>query len=261
MNPIEAIAKYKDSVAKICLKRRGETIGNGSAFLVSDGIVTNSHVITKQYDAMSLMFDNSHSGDPNAYIHLTHEEVGNAMKVESPEQDYDYAFLQLSNPTFKGRPRLKLGDCASLAVGEQVLFMGFPFEYDRLTCHVGYVSSIYKNCGADMVQIDGSINGGNSGGPLIDLKTGKVAGIITRAETGFIKEQFDELLGVLRNYEEILKDDGTRPTMTMGDVEILATLRDSFASLKQMATNVERSANVGIGFAVSARYLGEAISR
>jgi hypothetical protein len=49
------------------------------------------------------------------------------------------------------------------------------------------------------------VNSGNSGGPLIDLKTGKVAGIITRAETGLLREQFDRLLQALKDNQRILQ--------------------------------------------------------
>jgi len=78
-------------------------------------------------------------------------------------------------------PAVKLGDSASLKVGQWVVAIGNPFGLDY-SVTVGVVSAMGRNIGAgpydDFIQTDASINPGNSGGPLLDLD-GRVEGINT----------------------------------------------------------------------------------
>jgi S1-C subfamily serine protease len=62
--------------------------------------------------------------------------------------------------------------------------LGFSLEHDNLTCHQGIISSFYRSGLDEVIQIDGSVNAGNSGGPLIDPETGVAFGIVTRKATG-----------------------------------------------------------------------------
>ena len=79
---------------------------------------------------------------------------------------------------------LRLGDSEHLQVGQKVLAIGNPFGLEG-TLTVGVVSSIGRAIEGEnqqrlegMVQTDAAINGGNSGGPLLD-SNGSVVGINT----------------------------------------------------------------------------------
>lgn len=56
----------------------------------------------------------------------------------------------------------------------------------------------------NVIQLDASVNNGNSGGPLVDLNTKKVVGIVTRKDTGLYK-QFDDLIASFDTNIEVLK--------------------------------------------------------
>jgi S1-C subfamily serine protease len=73
-----------------------------------------------------------------------------------------------------------------------IALLGFPLEHDNLTCHQGVISSFYESGPAKIIQVDASVNAGNSGGPLIDPETGAAIGIVTRKATGLSK-LFNEL--------------------------------------------------------------------
>lgn len=74
-----------------------------------------------------------------------------------------------------------------------MLILGFPFEHRNLVCHRGIISSFFDRNGIDIIQLDASINASKSGGPLIDLRTGSVIGLITRKHTG-LSNLFETLL-------------------------------------------------------------------
>ena len=129
-----------------------------------------------------------------------------------------------------------------------------------MTSHLGYVSSIHKNSvGVEIIQIDGSVNGGNSGGPLLDLKSGKVVGIVTRAVKGFIIEEFDRLLEALQHNSQALQST-RKARMILGGIDPLKAIGKSFAAMEVLARDLRRSTNVGIGYAYSSNYVRDQIN-
>ncbi len=246
MTAIELISQVRSGIAEIALERNRQVLGNGSAFLIQGGILTNSHVIRPpgQFDAIRIRFE-----DSDQHIRLLPNDFYNATLAESLESELDYAFINLEVPEFEGRYRFEFGDVADIAVGESVLFLGFPFGMPQLTAHMGYVSSIHEQQGRNIIQIDGSVNGGNSGGPLLSIKTGNVVGIITRAVTGIIEQEFDNLIATLQNNQRILSQ--TKAVIKVGGIDPIQGLSASQAAMEQIARNLKRSANVGIGYAFS----------
>ncbi len=93
------------------------------------------------------------------------------------------------------------------------------------------------------------MNGGNSGGPLVELNSGKVVGIITRSVTGIVEQEFNNLISTLGKNREILEH--TKVVMEVGGIDPIQGLAASQAAMQQIAVNLKRSANVGIGYAFS----------
>jgi len=257
MKSTELIEKCRSGIAQISLENDRKCIGSGSAFLVDGGLVTNSHNLRRiTFDTLVIRFENDISNNSSNEIRLSSQDCMDAIVAESSEDEKDFVYINLSEPAFNGRHIFELSDLSSLSVGEQVVFMGYPFSSPHLTAHLGYVSSLHQSNGVEIIQIDGSVNSGNSGGPLLDLKTGKVVGIVTRAETGLLKEQFDRLLQALKNNIGALE---SPPIISIGGIDPIRAIRASQVSMEQIVIQLRRSANVGIGFAFSAEYVKEEI--
>lgn len=140
----------------------------GSGFLINDDgfILTNFHVI---------------SGSSRIQVTLSDQSQYYARAVD-PDRSDDLALIKI-NPKRKVE-YLRLGDSDRLQVGQKVLAIGNPFGLEG-TLTVGVVSSIGRAINAEnserlqgMIQTDAAINGGNSGGPLLD-SAGNVIGINT----------------------------------------------------------------------------------
>lgn len=256
MESIELIANVRSGIAQILLERGRERISSGSAFLVDDGLVTNSHVIRSlTFDAIVIRFEDT---EPSDEIRLLYDNCMKMIVAESPENEKDYVLLKVSEPEFEERHAFEFTDLSDLSIGEQIVFLGFPFGSPYLTAHSGHVSSLHCTNDVEVIQIDGSINGGNSGGPLLDLKTGKVAGIVTRSETGLLRKQFNNLLVALRDNQKALE--GAKSMISLAGVDPIDAIRASQAGMEQIAIHLRRSANVGIGFAFSAKYIRDEIA-
>lgn len=139
----------------------------GSGFLVNDDgfILTNFHVI---------------SGSSRLQVTLSDQSQYTARALDVDRSD-DLALIKIEPK--KKLPFLRLGDSDHLQVGQKVLAIGNPFGLEG-TLTTGVVSSIGRSIQSErtplngMIQTDAAINGGNSGGPLLD-SSGDVIGINT----------------------------------------------------------------------------------
>jgi serine protease Do len=155
----------------------------GSGVIISpDGyIVTNFHVagsakeITVTFVGGKKMKAKLVGGDPVSDIAL--------LKVDGSDMAY-----------------ANLGTSDDIVIGEWAIALGNPFGLfeinDKPTVTVGVVSSTGMNLGRqgnavyrEMIETDAAINGGNSGGPLVN-SNGDVIGINTLIFTGGVSQAF-----------------------------------------------------------------------
>ena len=137
----------------------------GSGFLFGDGsyVVTNNHVIQDADEITVILHDNTR---------LKAELVGRDPKT-------DLAVLKIKPESdLKG---VKFGNSDEARVGDWVIAIGNPFGLGG-TVTAGIISARGRDINSgpydDFIQTDASINRGNSGGPMFNLK-GRVIGINT----------------------------------------------------------------------------------
>jgi len=154
-------------------------IGEGSGFIISaDGfILTNNHVV-EDSDSIEIALDGGRRFD---------------AEVIGTDPSIDLALLKI-DPDGETLPTLPLGDSDGLRVGEWVIAIGNPLEFDQ-TVTVGVVSGKERRVPlrstdqavVSFIQTDAAINFGNSGGPLLDAR-GNVIGINTAINRQFLAE-------------------------------------------------------------------------
>lgn len=145
--------------------RRGPRAeAQGSGFVISkDGyIVTNHHVIDEGSSVTVVFNDGSE-----------HEAT-----IVGADEKTDLALLKVEADDL---PYVSFDESDGLRVGDWVVAVGNPFGLGG-TVTTGIVSARGRDIGAgpydDFIQIDASINQGNSGGPTFDL-SGNVVGVNT----------------------------------------------------------------------------------
>jgi S1-C subfamily serine protease len=143
--------------------------GTGTGFVISpDGeILTNRHVA---------------GGASELQVTLSDKKVYKA-RVLGFDPKNDLALIKIDTAGRK-LPTVRLGDSDHLVVGQKVLAIGNPFQFEG-TLTTGIVSSLGRTIQTEedrqlegMIQTDAAINPGNSGGPLLDSH-GNVIGINT----------------------------------------------------------------------------------
>jgi S1-C subfamily serine protease len=149
--------------------------GQGSGFVIDgDGyIATNAHVVTTERDNKTDRAD-------RVYVEFSD---GNRVPatIVGHDPNADVALLKVDPDGLSLTP-LRLGESASLAVGDPVAAIGSPFG-ERQSLTIGVISALDRTIQSltqfeigDAIQTDAAINPGNSGGPLLDAE-GRVIGI------------------------------------------------------------------------------------
>ena len=145
-------------------RRRARSLGSGFIIDPSGIIITNNHVIADADEVKVRLQDET---EFKATI------LGRDPKTDLAVLSIDPGKRQLSAVAF--------GDSDKLRVGDWVVAIGNPFGLGG-TVTAGIVSARGRDINQgpydDFIQTDASINKGNSGGPLFNLK-GEVIGINT----------------------------------------------------------------------------------
>ena len=238
------------SVCSLSFLSGNDKVSSGSAFLADGRLITNNHVIqVPPATHVRVCFVGDDGSTETASTVLTVREFGAKLLDGQPESSWDYAIFDVWDE-FSDLPSLKFAETSwAPTIGQPVAMLGFHFDNENLSVHGGVLASSYSRGEVRYLQIDGSVNQGNSGGPLIDAETGAVIGIVTRKATGLTR-QFDQLL---QSFEENIKAlEGAQSVMRVGAVDPLEALTVSQRQMALVAQEMKRSANVGIGYAYTA---------
>ncbi len=220
MSYATTINRVSRSIAKVyCLNKEGKVASTGSAFIYSKKgmLVTCEHLV-----------EGSHS--------LICRFPGDAeflpLKVILRDAEHDLALLKAE---VDREPLLPLSkkSLKDVRAGMPVLFSGYPLSLEVLTTHQGILSAVTKDAvGSTTYLIDGTVNSGNSGCPLMN-ENGDVLGVVNAKR----RERSDLLNKV--------------EAMALGAISLHGI--DLVEIYQALISNVQ----LGIGYAVPASYIPE----
>ena len=202
----------------------------GSGFVVGgDRLITNAHVVQpdgKQARSIRVLARDGSTLE------------GTVVKVNV---DRDVAILSVRH----GRPGAQL-EPGLPSVGERVVFAGQPTGVLQLSVFEGLVSATGENLlprpAGPLIQLAGMINNGNSGGPVLSARTGRVIGVITAKYVPMLEKR-DELIQFVKSVPQQAR--GT----AIDNVDFAAFLNFNLKAMGHLA-GVLRLVQVGTGWAV-----------
>lgn len=175
---VDAVAATRDAVVNVAT---GRTLGAGVIVDPQGIVVTNYHVIADALAVPSgLRADASKSPTVTARFENGRELPATVLVADREE---DLAILRLRAPDPTERfAAVGLGRSSELAVGQEVFAVGNPLGLNHSVSR-GIVAAldrtdVLQGRKLPLVQLDASINVGNSGGPLFALD-GSLVGIVT----------------------------------------------------------------------------------
>lgn len=212
------ILEVKPSIALvITFNDKNVLSGTGSGFVFwKNGVFVTCNHVVKDANAIFLKFPGVETPIPT--------------KVLLMDEEHDLALLKFDDET---RKPLIIADQTNISEGMPVIFSGYPINIQDLTTHQGIISSIAKDpTGKTVYLIDGTVNSGNSGCPLMD-QNGKVIGVVNAK--GAVRADIMEKV----------------KSMSSGALSLYGL--DLVDIYKVLINNVQ----LGIGYAVPAGYIPE----
>ncbi|MCL2362446.1 MAG: serine protease [Defluviitaleaceae bacterium] len=224
----------------------GNESGSGFHFIDEKTIITNYHVIE------------NHITNHAPVIAFTEckTEINLKLIAHSDKKSYDFAIFEAVTPIPVGRTVLMPKISDSVDRGTEICFAGFPHGIDDLLVHKAYVSGPYNSVG---FYIDGSVNGGNSGGPIIDMFDGKVIGIVTQRRFlgGHALDNISNRAEDLSKYCQSLNK-GSVSIMGIDFRQFAGVMAESFVISSKIVT---ANSNVGIGIGFHIKFVEDEIKK
>jgi hypothetical protein len=233
--------------ATLCIEC-GDSRGSGFHFLRPDIVITNCHVILDKDGRIGRVIRGITEGGEQSRL--------NVLASSPPNQD-DYAILQTADDLPTGRAALRPKSLDPVSRGQPVLFAGFPHGISHLLVQSAAISGVLDD---KAFYIDGSVNGGNSGGPIVDASEGSVVGVVT--ERRFLGAPY--LYQLAREAERLRTH--CESMARLGSVEIMGINFGEFGKLMAeamllMREVLEANANTGIGIGYSIRFVSDECAR
>ncbi len=221
----------------------GTSSGTGFSFRSDTIVVTNHHVIEPHLI----------SSDPIIAVTEDGQQLPAKLLSHSDKSQYDFAILQLQNVIPQNRNILNPKVIPSIGRGLKIAFSGFPHGISDLLVHEAIVSG---PANAHAFYVDGSVNGGNSGGPIVDISSGEVIGIVTQRR--FLGGQSLQNLG--QQISQLSQH--CAGIAKQGSVKIMGIDFGQFANfmaqgLGAMSQVIEANANSGIGIGFVIDYVNK----
>ena len=152
---------------------------------------TSSGFLTRGVAGERLILTNAHSVEYASLVQV--RRFGSPDKVTASvvaiAHDCDIAVLRVDDDSWwAGTRLLEFGDLPFLH--DSVIVVGYPIGGDQLSVTAGIVSRIdygmysFSTREHICIQVDSAINSGNSGGPALDPRTGKIVGVAFQSLSG-----------------------------------------------------------------------------
>lgn len=212
----------------------GNSCGSGFSFMKEEYVVTNFHVVKNMM--------NFQTGKQIDYIQLRSENDEILLAdIVMMDGENDFAVLKLKTTLSAGREVLQPSDCFKPVRGKRLIFSGFPHGDPDLLTHEAILSAPLET---HKFYLDGMVNGGNSGGPIVDPDDGRVVGIVTkRRYPGW--EAADAIASHAKELAQALQS--SRVSMSVSGIDFRRMNQMYAESLNVIVSMLNMNANSGIG--------------
>ncbi|HCO6569863.1 TPA: trypsin-like peptidase domain-containing protein [Escherichia coli] len=224
----------------------GTSCGSGFSFIRADLVVTNWHVVKPLVDlatkqAIGLVKLVTESAQ-ELQAQIVHVDLAN-----------DFAILKLLESLPNDRVVLQPATEFNPTRGLRLIFAGYPHGLPQLLTSEAIISAPMTG---GQFAIDGMVNGGNSGGPIVLAETGNVVGVVT--ERRYVGGE--NAKEIADKAEALLKDvNNMQMSISFGGIDF-GRINSLYAeSLSTIVQVLNSNANPGIGIGFPLKPIIEAI--
>lgn len=183
----------------------GEDIGSGVVVSKDGYILTNSHVVGKNANSISVLFSDNSTTD---------------AKIIWQDSTLDLAIIKVDKDNLTPA---EFGDSDKVEIGDKAIAIGNPLGLNlQSTLTSGYISGLDRSISVKggnvmngLIQTDASINSGNSGGALLNSR-GQLIGINTAKAGNTDGIGFAIPVNIAKKIVESVVENGNYSSVTLG---------------------------------------------
>ena len=158
-----------------------------------------------------------------------------------------FSLISVADLSFGDIPSLQFAVNRHVYMGQPVALLGFQCDIQSLTIKEGIISTIINRNGNRYLQFDGSTIWGNSGSPLIDLKTKEVLGIIGY-KLDRKNKSYEKMMEISNtNIKMLEKAEGEIDIAGVDPIQVLIAWQKQ---ILQLASEIYKGSGSGIGVAI-----------
>lgn len=218
----------------------GPSRGSGFHFIRPTVIVTSNHVVDG-------------NGEPVVAVTEDARRLPLKLLASSATDDHDFAIFETQTEIPRQRHVLRPKVVRPLERGLEVIFSGFPHGISHLLVQRAVVAGLLSD---RAFYIDGSVNGGNSGGPIIDISDGRILGIVTQRR--FLGGQdLAHLQRAAEQVREYCREIAGRFSVEIMGIDFGAFSRLMAEGMLVLRKVLEANTNTGIGIGFSIEFVAE----
>jgi hypothetical protein len=221
----------------------GTSRGSGFYFLRPDIIITNYHVIANHHEHHTPIVAVTEGG----------HKIKLSLTDSSPAKEFDFAILRSESAVPNGRHVLPMKIPNSFSRGTEIIFSGFPHGIPHLLVQKAVIAGQIDQ---QVFYIEGSVNGGNSGGPIVDAADGSIIGIVTQRR--FLGAQDLNRLQTaakqIRAHCQQMAGRGSVQIMGIDFAGFSALMAEAMLLIQEV---LEANANTGIGIGFSIQFVAQ----
>lgn len=176
-------ANFIDIVLMIAAKGDGRALaplGTGFVCHKSGAVLTCAHNVSEDQDLCVIPVDTTEEFPQR----IINNPRAIAMKLSQIDRLNDVALLTPRDSNFTSNvSQLIFGNVSQVPIGSSVAYIGFPYMSKGLHVHKISQSVVCgkssNDSGTRQLHVDANVHSGNSGGPVIDLMSNSIIGIVT----------------------------------------------------------------------------------
>jgi len=161
-----------------------------------------------------------------------------------------FSVISLADLAFHDIPSLQFAVNRHIYIGQAVALVGYQYDNPSLTIKSGILSTVIHRNGNRYLQFDGSTIWGNSGSPLIDLKTNEVLGIIGY-KLDRKNKSYEKMMEISSsNIKMLEKAQGEFEVAGVDPIQVLIAWQKQ---ILQLAAEIYKASGSGIGVAIDTK--------
>ncbi len=158
-----------------------------------------------------------------------------------------FSLISITDLAFNEIPSLNLAINRHVYIGQAVALLGYQYDCPVLAIKSGIISTVIHRNGNKYLQFDGSTIWGNSGGPLIDIKTNEVLGIIGY-KLDRKNKSYEKMMEISNaNIKMLEKAQGEFEVSGVDPIQVLIAWQKQ---ILQLAAEIYKASGSGIGIAI-----------